>query len=542
MVRWRWLVACALALASTVAGAAEAGGAAPRVRVFPAPGGDVTASANYKVVLRAGGQVYEPFVYESHSRVVDKAVGKDGLYIKVPFLGLHSIPSVPTSEQRDTYAHSWVTFDADFAAGPVEVEVTILTAGDGLTLPLRSASVLPSALGVQARVDGPRTMRFSLPRPVKAAVVANATQAFEQTPRTEPKRALEGYRNPLFLFARSPETGVPAKDAPGTLVVRPGVMVTPEQVAAAKVLWFEPGVHDYSRYNAADPDHYLVLDRGQTAYLPGGAYVYGHLRSPVFRPVSAMPELRGRGVLSDLRNRWSDIPWKDTPAKNVRLDGITITDRHNHLTGSPAPMRDVAAVGAWHGNSDGPAIYGPEDDPYDGWHSDDCFVMAADTNLLVSGRARVRNYTVWQLANAESVWVKLGTNRSLIDGLQVIAHHRWGNSGQVFNCMGTGTATKRGLVVRNVTIEAPFLPMLFRMTTDFAGAGQAFADVLFENVTVRTGGISTRSLFGGGRPGSVGRVTFRNLNINGTKVVAANCRDYFDLANGVTVGREIVFE
>lgn len=531
----------ALALPAILALAA-ADPAPPRITVFPAPGGDVAPSPNYAVTLRAGGTVLVPFVYESHSRTVEKAVDDEGRYTKVPFLGLHSMPVTRVADQNDTYAHSWVCFDADFAAGPVEVEVRITTPGDGLSLPLRSAAVLPSALGVEAKVDGPTTVRFTLARPAKLALVPNAREAFAAAAGEGPKRALEGYRNPLFVFARAPEVDVPDKAAPGTLVVRPGDPLTPEQVAGCTVLWFEPGVHEYARFNPADPDHYLVLAKGQTVYLAGGAYLYGHFRSAVFRPLTDMPLLRGRGTLSDLRNRWSSIPWRDTPAKSIRLAGITVTDRHNHLTGSAAPMRDVAAVGAWHGNADGPALHVPPDDPYTGWHSDDCFVMAADTNLLVNGRARARNYTVWQLANAESVWVKREVDGSLIDGLQVIAHHRWGERGQVFNCMGTGTAAKRHLVVRNVTIEAPFVPMLFRMTADFGGEGEAFRDVLFENITVRTAGIAAKSPFGGGRPGSVGRVTFRNLVINGTRVTAANCRDYFDLAPGIAPGRELVFE
>ena len=39
-----------------------------------------------------------------------------------------------------------------------------------------------------------------------------------------------------------------------------------------------------------------------------------------------------------------------------------------------------------------------------------------------------------------------------------------------------------------------------------------------------------------------GRIVFRNLVINGTRVTNANCRDYFDLLDGVTAGKELVFE
>ena len=77
---------------------------------------------------------------------------------------------------------------------------------------------------------------------------------------------------------------------PGQAVSIRGV----EDFAKAKVIYFEPGVHDYSQFNPSDPDHYIVLKSGQTAYLaerirlaglhivepPGGHAVYidaGHL-------------------------------------------------------------------------------------------------------------------------------------------------------------------------------------------------------------------------------------------------------------------------
>ena len=41
----------------------------------------------------------------------------------------------------------------------------------------------------------------------------------------------------------------------------------------------------------------------------------------------------------------------------------------------------------------------PASEPYRGWHVDDCFVMAADTNLKVGGPARV-NRCSWRAASA----------------------------------------------------------------------------------------------------------------------------------------------
>lgn len=510
-----------------------------RVVVHPAPGGEVAVSPDYQVTVRAGGQVETPFVHYTWNRAWDKWADYEGDYLKVPFFGLHSELAQPADKDPDTYAHSWLGFDFD--AGPVEVEVKLLRPPVGITVPLTSAAILPAVHGIAAQVAGD-TITFMLPKPLKVAVVPNAAEAFAKLADLPAKRALEGYRNPLFVFARAPERDVPDKSAPGTLVVKPGEMVTPAQVAACKLLWFEPGVHQFAKFNAADPDHYLELQKGQTAYLAPGAYVYGHFRSSVFRPVADMPTVRGRGTLSGIKNRWSGIPWKHTPVKNLRVEGITITDRHNHLTGAPGPMYDVAAPGAWHGNTDGPAFHLPTDDPWDDWICDDCFIMAADTNLLISGKAKVRNYTVWQLGNAEPLWINGAVDGGLVDGLHVIAFNDW-RSRQTINCVGLNRGVKRHVTVRNVSIEAPFVPVLFRLSTDFKGPGQAFDQIVFENIAVTTPHIREKSPLGSaGQAARFGHVTFRNLTIGGTRVTNANCRDWFEIADGLQPGREVVFE
>ncbi len=510
--------------------------AATRVIVWAAPGGDVAESPDYEVVVRSGERVCKPCTYYSYNRPFDKLLDREGKYIKLSFLGLHSNEYRRPEDNRDTYAHSWSHFD--FAGGPVEVEVRIKTAFDGLTLPLESCAILPSTLGIRCQVVSGDTIRFTLNKPAKLAVVPNHIRALAELKHTEPKQALEGYRNPLFLFARAPETDIPDKNAPGTLVVKPGVERTVDDFAWAKVIYFEPGVHDYSQFNPADPDHYITLRTGQTAYLAGGSYVYGVFRSEKRGPISELPLLRGRGTMSGGKQRWTDVPYFTTLEKNVRMEGIQITDPHNHVSHSIAPVKDVAIVGAWHGNTDGLTREVPKSDPYNGWHVDDCFVMAGDTNLKVGGPARVRNYTVWQLANAEPLWIR-EPDGCVVDGLQVIAYNAWPGRQTVNISRGT----VKHSVFRNFTIEAPFVPLLFLMPANVAGNGPAYDEVLFENITVNTPFIARKSPFG---PQDdlprVGRVVFRNLVVNGVKVTAENCRDYFDLAKGVVVGKEIAFE
>jgi len=518
------------------------GAESAQVTVWSAPPGS-PVSPDYEVTISRSGQQWRPATFWSFSRAVDKTLDAEGRYIKLSFLALHSTEYKAPEKQRDTYAHSWAQFDFD--GGPVEVAVKIKRVLPGIALPLRSAAVLPSASGIKARVEGGDTIRFTLTKPAKIAVVPNADEALAQLARQAEKQALEGYRNPLFLFARAPERNLSAKLASGTLVIRPGQMVTPAEFSRASVIWFEPGLHDYSRF-PGDDNYYMMLRSGQSVYLAGGAWVFGNFRSEVRRPIESIPQVRGRGVLSGDKQPWDGVPYVRNVVSHVRLDGITITDPHNHVQHSIAPVHDVAVVGAWHGNTDGFTVEPRPGEIYAGWHIDDCFVMAADTNLKIGASARARNYIAWQLNNAEPAWIR-NPNGAVVDGLHVIAFNNWPAPGaraarQTVNLHG-GVGGAKNLVVRNVVIEAPFVPLLFLLPAEDPNAPQ-FENVLFENIVVNTPNIAAKSPVGAARPGAgaTGRIVFRNLLINGVRVTNANCRDYFELLHGVTPGKELVFE
>lgn len=516
------------------------------VITWDGPGGEVLTSSDYELTLRQGRKSWKPYVYYTYNRSVDKVVDAEGLYLKHGFLSLHANQYIDPKLSRDTYAHSWTYFD--FQGGPVEVTLKINKGVEGLDLPLKSCGIFPQHLGIKCEIVSVDTITFVLYKPAKIAIVPNHLQAVEKMKQSGKAGVHDGYRNPFFLFTRAPETDIPDKKAPDTLIIKPGDKYGPQDFEKAKTIWFEPGVHDYSKYNPDDPDHYIDLKTGQTVYLAGGSYVYGHVSSKIRIPVSDMPLMRGRGTMSGEKNVWTGVPYVTTEVKNVRLDGIHLADPNNHISHSSSPFNDIAVIGAWHGNTDGQTVEGPDGDPFTGWHSDDCFVMAADTNLKFRGSSRIRNYTAWQLSNAEPLWVANSWD-SLLDGLNVIcfnkiADEKSPNPGQVINAHIRASGGFKNIRINNVNCDAPFVSKLFLLETSNKSKGVSYENVVFENITVNTPVILIKSTVGNTNKDCTpfGEVIFRNLVINGTKVTNENCLDYFRLLEGVEIGKELKFE
>ena len=95
--------------------------AGTQVITWDGPGGDVPASPDYEVTIKSGDKTWIPFTYYSYARAVDKLLDVEGKYIKLSFLALHSSEFKRPEDNKDTYAHSWTSFD--FTGGPVQVEI-----------------------------------------------------------------------------------------------------------------------------------------------------------------------------------------------------------------------------------------------------------------------------------------------------------------------------------------------------------------------------------------------------------------------------------
>jgi len=513
------------------------------VSTWNIPGGAFLKSPDYEVTIRKNGKVWKLFTMYSEWKGVDKIIDheQEGKYVKLGFGQVHSSDYTPPELSTDTYAHSWAYFD--FSNGPVEVEVKILRPIYGITQPLQSCEVYPSSLGIKCQVEKGHIIRFKLNKPAKIAIVPNSLLAIKKNENINEKRAFEGYQNPLFLFARNPEIDIPSKIVAGTLIVKPGEKYSPAEFNKAKTIIFEPGIHDYSKYDVTDPNHYIKLKKGQTVYLSGGAFIYGIFNSDVESPLSDMPLVMGRGIISGDKQPWTGSANFFTLIKHVRLIGIHIFEPHNHITHGLGYLKDVAVVGAWHGNTDGIGKNVPVDDPYNGWHAEDCFCMAGDTNLALGGYGRVHNHTMWQLGNAEPLWIQ-GANNCVADGIYVITYNKYQRKGEVINyALNNKDSYRNKIKVSNVLIDAPIINRLITITSNSKNDSIVFEDVVVENVTVTTKFIKEKSLVGLiSTGGNFGKVIFRNININGTKVTNENFGTYFQLLGGVTLGKEVVVE
>ncbi|MHC5058911.1 MAG: hypothetical protein ACYTKD_30005 [Planctomycetota bacterium] len=261
------LFCCCLCVFFASCFAASAASAA--VWTYDVPGGERFSSPDYEVTVESGGGAKRAFVH--HTRGLEE-------YTRYKW-------SLEPAEKR-SYGRRGMTAcsSAIFSfSGEVTVRVRVREGAEHITLPLKSAKVLPSSYNIPCAIENGDTIVFTLDRPEKVAVIANYDQAMAvyeekgrghvpaRTWRTEygelkardsyhGTRLLaslsEGYRNPLVVLAHPPETDLPDRGARTTLVVRPGDRVTQGQLDRHETVWFA-----HPRYRiriVEDPDGHAV--------------------------------------------------------------------------------------------------------------------------------------------------------------------------------------------------------------------------------------------------------------------------------------------
>jgi hypothetical protein len=536
--------------------------ASAQVWTYDFPGGEQFSSPDYKVTIEQADLKYPSFVHYSY--------GLDE-YQKYIVNNSNLLPSgAPvTFNNRGTESHSAAKFSF---SGTIKVIVTIKKNAKHISLPLKSAKILPSSYNIPCQIINDSTITFTLDRPEKLAVMANYDQAwsvFEQRAighipiqnwesdfNTEISKTsyhgnnllpsfIECYKNPLFILALPPETNVPAKTAAGTLVVNPGDVITQTLLDQYQTVWFAPGIHDLSRMGST-PRYQVIVNPGQTIYLEGGSYVFARFRK---NSTTGKVALKGRGVVSGSKHHWSSslgahISHIDT------IIGITLTDREAFGVDNSHYIKDVTLLGGWHGNTDGL-------DFSDDCVIQNCFLQAFDDNLKLNNNTHAKHVVIWQMENAHSIMVKemrddITFANCIVEDVDILANLRpvygdqWSrlNGACLASCNGRNIQINN-FIFRDIRIESPYINRVFsffNLDTNQPYAASWLANapssearhtringIIFENITVTSPLILERSLLGSDYSNSMSNLSFINININGTVVNEENKDVYFEI-------------
>jgi hypothetical protein len=535
------------------------------VWTYDFPGGEEYSSPDYSVTVEGGGKAHESFVLYSR-----------GLQEYTKYDWRLRPDATRPYQDRGLTSHSASIFSF---SGKVTVRVTVKKNAKHITLPLRSAKILPSSYNIPCTIENGDTIVFTLDRPEKVVVVANHEQAWDvfakrgkgHVPARSWKETCddlskrkswhgkhligslsEGYRNPLIVLAHPKEENLPDRNAPGTLVVKAGDKVTQARVDKYKTVWFAPGIHDLSQIGGA-PWFQTLVKKGQTIYVEGGAYVMARFKRNEELGQGEVV-IRGRGVISGIKHRWVLSFPEGSQIINIdNLSGVTITDRACFGIYGGHRIDDIAMLGAWHGNTDGPD------------YLDDCviqnsFLMAHDDNLKLNHNTHAKHLVIWQLANAHAIMVKEMRDHvtfagSVVEDVDILAYYKWPTAwkhpwgrlspGAISAITGTDMQVKN-FTFRDIRIESPYLFRVFslynldtqreytpkwfhRFPPTSESRHTRIDGITFENITVNSPVIAYRSLLASAYSNSLSNIRFVNLKINGTTVTEKNKDEFFEI-------------
>lgn len=535
-----------------------------QVRTYDFPGGEEFRSPDYEISIIQGSDTLKSFVYYSYGLDSYTSYNWDGSFNQ-NWTYNHVAPE----------SHSSAIFSFN---GTVTVRVKVLSFASEISLPLKSAKVLPSSYGIECTIVGKDIIEFELDSPEKVVVIPNYDEAWnvyvqksnghipidswKDDYNVERKRSsyhgtnltsylTEGYRNPLFIFGHAEETDVPDKNDESTLVVKPGASIDQITLYTYKTIWFEPGIHDLSHWGT-NPYNHVDIKKGQTFYLEGGSYVKARITSNTSGTEKST--IKGRGVLSGIDHAW--ILNFETGSQIVNVDiikGITITDRGSFSIYGGHYIGDVALIGAWHGNTDGP-------DYTDNCLIEKSFLMAYDDNLKLNNNTDVRHCVIWQGPNAHAIMVK-ETFRDQYEGIHLFANSTvedidiigyfpgtdWNNPWPQLSRAAISIVTAMDILITNFTfkdirIESPYLSRvlnIYNLNTNEINPGwfnttsenyhSRIDGITFENISINAPVICYEALLGSGYSNSFKNVSLENFNINGVTITPENIEDYFEI-------------
>ncbi len=243
----------------------------------------------------------------------------------------------------------------DFA-GEVTVSVEIPIGFQNVKIRPLSSRIVPSCSG--------NIIEFKLKEPKKLSLEVNNSIDF-----------------PLFLFANAPESDIPDKDDPD-------------------VRFFGPGMHDAGE---------IRLEKGQTAYIAGGAIVKGYFTAEDTENI----KISGRGIMDAHDNDTAMI--RMVNCRNVFVEGIIIADQPTGKWTTQfwccddVEVRNIKIIAGDNVSNDGIDIVSCRN-----FTVDDCFVKCYDdcivlkairTNRREIRNVRILNCLVW---NIQAYGIQIG--------------------------------------------------------------------------------------------------------------------------------------
>jgi hypothetical protein len=376
----------------------------------------------------------------------------------------------------------------------------------------------------------------------------------------------------LCVFVDPPEQAKPQPTDSGVVVYRPDV--SPTDLAAAKVIYFQKGYHnlkDFAGTSPIDERGILTLKSGQGIYLEGGAFVEGVVRRTAYQ--DSKQKVWGRGILTGRRYFWKNHP--DYAANggtalneihqlievgtDAEISGIMYMESPNHgITGQKVSVKNVKFLG-WHSNNDGIRVgegsvvshrfLRAVDDHFYNFkvHVHDCVLWAGHNGAILTygwgGDAGGKTYNSGGslLENVDIIhpeWMTLGNNNGLVASQTGLDYKPYGYGGSALT------------ILRNIRIEGG-IPGLLNLKPRSSGSGEVVAlkvangsvgylgDLLLENVQVDSQ-IQLSRLKGAldaspdGTDYLVRNVEMREVRIGKTCIQSSNVGRYFEIDAATT--------
>ena len=406
------------------------------------------------------------------------------------------------------WSNSWVSYEVD-PSTTVEVEITMLF-GSGQ---IDAAVPRPAERGFAALIEKKAVITVTGAQQLTVDINGALEKTDTGLSMLFPNRLTQVHSFHIFANPLLSEIERPDPAAADVRTVAPGE--TPPTEFAESTLYFLPGVHHITERPDCCSTRNLteacacnekkkesrgyvapyMLKTGKSYYIPGDAYVHGHLKGQEMHGT----KIFGYGTLSGELYRWTPTDgYNNAPSaiwlryiSDVTIMGLCILDYGNHhlkflgqsQRGDPTPntLSHVKVLG-WRINGDGLHLWGR-------WNNiTDLFLRTSDDSTYIgdeyTSTVFKRISTINDANGAPFIFGLNPGGPTLVEDCDVLYHRKaWpGFCGGVFDMREWAYKPREGLAVnieiRNVRITDPF------PTCPLFNLRGARSNVSFTNITM----------------------------------------------------------